>query len=177
MLTVLLVRGVTLEGSLNGIIFFLKPDFKHLLKTKVWSDAATQIFFSLSTGTGGLITLSSFNKFKNNCLRDSILLTLINGATSIFVGCIVFSILGCISHEKGVPISSVSGKAKRICTIISDTYNRERRLLELRSILIKRHYPISLIADGIERAKEMDIRTLREAKRNTKAMISVFRKP
>ncbi|XP_014790773.2 sodium- and chloride-dependent glycine transporter 1 [Octopus bimaculoides] len=110
MLTVLLVRGVTLEGSLNGIIFFLKPDFKHLLKTNVWSDAATQIFFSLSTGTGGLITLSSFNKFKNNCLRDSILLTLINGATSIFVGCIVFSILGCISHEKGVPVSSVSGK-------------------------------------------------------------------
>ncbi|KAL4223078.1 hypothetical protein ACF0H5_016553 [Mactra antiquata] len=35
---------------------------------KVWSDAAIQVFYTLSPGLGGLITLSSYNKFNNNCL-------------------------------------------------------------------------------------------------------------
>ena len=39
------------------------------LPVQVWSDAATQIFYSLSTCTGGLIAMASFNKFDNNCLR------------------------------------------------------------------------------------------------------------
>lgn len=36
---------------------------------QVWSDAATQVFFSLSACSGGLVLMASFNKFDNFCLR------------------------------------------------------------------------------------------------------------
>ena len=36
---------------------------------QVWADAAIQVFFSLSLCWGGLITLASYNKFNNDCVR------------------------------------------------------------------------------------------------------------
>lgn len=68
-LTVLLIRGVTLPGAIDGIIFYLKPDFKKLAHLQVWGEASAQVFASLSLGGGGWITLSSYNKFKNKCNR------------------------------------------------------------------------------------------------------------
>ena len=69
-LVILLIRGVTLPGHYKGIEFYiLKPDFSKLRKAQVWKDAAVQILFSLSASQGGLIALSSYNRFHNNCLR------------------------------------------------------------------------------------------------------------
>ena len=36
---------------------------------QIWKDAAVQIFFSLSASWGGLIALSSYNRFHNDALR------------------------------------------------------------------------------------------------------------
>jgi len=36
---------------------------------KVWSNAATQIFYSLGPCTGALMTMASYNNFHNNVLR------------------------------------------------------------------------------------------------------------
>ncbi|GFY74665.1 sodium- and chloride-dependent glycine transporter 2 [Trichonephila inaurata madagascariensis] len=54
-----LVRGLTLPGASNGILFFLSPKWEKLLSFKVWGDAATQIFFSNGTAWGALLTMSS----------------------------------------------------------------------------------------------------------------------
>ena len=64
------MKGLTLEGAYKGLEFYIfNPNMTKLSEPQVWNDAAAQIFFSLSVAFGGLITLSSYNGFKTNCMR------------------------------------------------------------------------------------------------------------
>ena len=35
---------------------------------QIWRDAASQVFFTLGVGVGGVIALASYNKFRHNFL-------------------------------------------------------------------------------------------------------------
>lgn len=65
-LIIILVRALTLEGAVDGVIFFIKPQWGELLNPKVWYSATTQLFFSLSVGMGSIIMFSSYNNFHHN---------------------------------------------------------------------------------------------------------------
>ncbi|XP_054902074.1 sodium- and chloride-dependent creatine transporter 1 [Poeciliopsis prolifica] len=107
-LVVLLAHGVSLPGALDGIIYYLKPDWSKLAEAQVWIDAGTQIFFSYAIGLGALTALGSYNRFHNNCYQDAFILALINSGTSFFAGFVVFSALGFMAAEQGVDISKVA---------------------------------------------------------------------
>ncbi|XP_063419411.1 sodium- and chloride-dependent betaine transporter-like [Mytilus trossulus] len=108
LLTIVFVRGLMMPGSLDGIIFYLKPDFSRLLDIQVWLEAGLQVFYSLGPAWGGLITMSSYNKFDNNCLRDAIIGTLADTLTSFYGGFVIFAILGAMSYEANLPITEVA---------------------------------------------------------------------
>ncbi|XP_064417128.1 sodium- and chloride-dependent GABA transporter 2-like [Latimeria chalumnae] len=108
MLIVLLVRGVTLPGASEGIMYYLKPDIFRLTDPQVWMDAGTQIFFSYAICQGCLTALGSYNKYNNNCYKDCIALCLLNSITSFVAGFAIFSVLGFMAHEQNVTIAEVA---------------------------------------------------------------------
>uniref|UniRef100_A0A182QMM0 Transporter n=1 Tax=Anopheles farauti TaxID=69004 RepID=A0A182QMM0_9DIPT len=107
-LAVLLVRGVTLPGALEGIRFYIMPQWDQLLNLRVWADAAIQIFFSLGPGWGGIVNMASYNRFQNNTKLDSIVIPVVNCGTSILAGFVVFSVLGYFSHQTGLPVATAA---------------------------------------------------------------------
>ncbi|XP_078273488.1 sodium-dependent neutral amino acid transporter B(0)AT2 [Rhinoraja longicauda] len=89
-----LVRGLLLKGSWDGIRYMFTPKLEIMLDPQVWRGAATQVFFALGLGFGGVIAFSSYNKRNNNCHFDAVLVSLINFFTSILATLVVFAVLG-----------------------------------------------------------------------------------
>ncbi|XP_008058900.1 sodium-dependent neutral amino acid transporter B(0)AT3, partial [Carlito syrichta] len=93
-LTVFLIRGLTLPGATEGLTYLFTPKVETLQNPRVWLDAATQIFFSLSLAFGGHIAFASYNPPRNDCQKDAVAIALVNSMTSLYASIAVFSILG-----------------------------------------------------------------------------------
>ena len=107
-LTILLVRGLMLEGAVDGITFYLTVDWKRLLDTGVWIDAAIQIFYSVGAGFGVHLAYASYNKFHNNCYRDCLVTSAVNSFTSLFSGFVIFTYLGYMAKSQNKSIEDVA---------------------------------------------------------------------
>ncbi|PIK37994.1 putative sodium- and chloride-dependent glycine transporter 1-like [Apostichopus japonicus] len=106
-LIILLIRGATLDGAKEGILYFIQPKFELLASAQLWTAAANQVIFSFGAGWGAVHTLASYNNYRNNCIRDCLLLVCFGVFTSILSGFVVFSVLGFMSKDAGVPIEDV----------------------------------------------------------------------
>ncbi|KAM4630441.1 sodium-dependent neutral amino acid transporter B(0)AT1-like [Polymixia lowei] len=99
-LTIFLIRGLTLKGSVEGIKFLFTPDLDELMNPSTWLDAGAQVFYSFSLAFGGLISFSSYNSVHNNCEQDAVIISIINGCTSVFSATVIYSIIGFRATER-----------------------------------------------------------------------------
>lgn len=93
-LTVFLVRALTLDGSFYGIAYLLRADMTKLASVDVWQAAITQIFLGIGIGFGAYVAQASYMPRGNNCKWDVLFVASVNSLTSIIATLIVFAVLG-----------------------------------------------------------------------------------
>ncbi len=104
---VLVFWSLSLKGAAHGIAVYLKPDLSLLTQPRIWIDAFSQIFFTLSLGFGIMITYASYLPRKVDLVKDACIVSIGNGLYSFIAGFAVFGTLGYMSYSTGEPISEV----------------------------------------------------------------------
>ncbi|XP_039627782.1 sodium- and chloride-dependent GABA transporter 1 isoform X2 [Polypterus senegalus] len=104
----LLINNTQLPGAKNGILYFISPNWSKLSEIQVWVNAAAQIFNSIGISFGQMISMASYNKFNNNILRDTLIVSLTNSVTSIFAGFVIFSAIGYMAHIHNLPVDNIA---------------------------------------------------------------------
>ena len=79
---------------LSNTLLIVYSQMHKLLDPTVWLDAATQVFYSFNIGFGSLIAFGSYNPPRNNCFKDTLILSVCNAATAIYASIVIFAILG-----------------------------------------------------------------------------------
>jgi len=122
MLLILAVRGLTLEGSMQGLAYYLDPVWSELTKPATWRYAFGQVFFSLSLAWGIMITYASFLHRKSDINNNAAIVSLADFATSFICGLAVFATLGgmaFVTQQTGhyIPVEKVAEKGPSLAFI------------------------------------------------------------
>lgn len=95
---ILIVRSLTLDNAMEGVAFFLKPDFSRLTSESVLY-AMGQSFFSLSVGVSVMVTYSSYLSKKESLLQPAISIVMMNLFISILAGLAIFPAVFSLGFE------------------------------------------------------------------------------
>jgi SNF family Na+-dependent transporter len=107
-LTILLIKGLTLEGSGEGLRYLFVPNWEIVGKTETWKGAAIQILFSSGVAYGPLMYYGSARGKSDPIVSTSLLVPMANSATSLYAALTIFSFLGHVSVSKNIPIEQVA---------------------------------------------------------------------
>lgn len=93
-LLVMAVKGLTMNGAMEGVAKFFTPDFSALKNPALWVDAVGQVFYSLSIMMAIMFAYGSFLKDDSNIAVDAIIIALSDLAVSVLAGIVMFSTMG-----------------------------------------------------------------------------------
>ncbi|MGL4997938.1 MAG: sodium-dependent transporter, partial [Cetobacterium sp.] len=82
---VIVIRSVTLPNAIEGIKYFLKPDFS-LITPAVIIAALGQVFFSLSLGMGAMITYGSYLPKDSNLIKSALYIPILDTVIALLAG-------------------------------------------------------------------------------------------
>jgi len=89
---ILVIRSVTLEGAMEGIRFFLQPDFSELNAESILY-ALGQSFFSLAVGISVMVTYSSYLEKNTSLQTSAISVSVMNIFVSLLAGLAIFPVV------------------------------------------------------------------------------------
>ena len=115
---VIVVRALTLDGAVQGLDAFFKPDWQLMSDPKVWMAAYGQIFFSLSIGFAIMITYSSYLPKKTDLTNSAFITGFANSGFELLAGIGVFAALGFMAQQQGVAVSEVVGSGIGLAFIV-----------------------------------------------------------
>jgi len=107
LILILVLWTVTLPGAKEGVAKYLKPDFAKLGDPKVWIDAYSQIFFTLSLGFGIMVAYASYLPRKADINLNACVTCVVDTVVSIVAGLAVFGTLGYMAARMGKPFEEV----------------------------------------------------------------------
>ena len=88
----LIIYGLTLPNAMDGVRFYLFPDFSLINGTSIYS-ALGQAFFSLSLGMGALITYGSYVGKDDNIISSAGLVSITDTSVSFLAGLMIFPLV------------------------------------------------------------------------------------
>ena len=96
MILMIIVYVLTLPNAIDGLKFYLIPDFSKLTPSVVYN-AMGQAFFSLSLGMGALITYGSYVNKEDNIVSSAAFITLTDVGIAFLAGMMIFPLIGFMS--------------------------------------------------------------------------------
>lgn len=88
----LVIYGLTLPNAMEGVRFYLLPDFSLINGASIYS-ALGQAFFSLSLGMGALITYGSYVGKDDNIISSATLVSVTDTSVSFLAGMMIFPLV------------------------------------------------------------------------------------
>ena len=90
---VLIIRGLTLPGGTDGVLYLFTPDFGGIADPRVWTGAFSQMFFSLSLGLGTMTAYASYLPKDADQVNNSLLVSFMNCGFEYLAGIAIFALL------------------------------------------------------------------------------------
>jgi NSS family neurotransmitter:Na+ symporter len=88
----LIIYSLTLPNAMEGVRFYLLPDFSKITPQAVYS-AMGQAFFSLSLGMGALITYGSYFGKNQNIISSAAAITAMDMSVAFLAGLMIFPLV------------------------------------------------------------------------------------
>jgi len=92
------VRALTLPGALEGVAYLFTPEWKQLLKPRIWLEALTQNAWDTGAGWGLFLTYAAYIRREHGLVKNAFTTGIGNNTVSLLAALMVFgtafSVLG-----------------------------------------------------------------------------------
>ncbi len=106
LLIIAFIRGVTLDGGLNGLEFLFSPNWSSLTDYKVWLNALTQSAWSTGAGWGLIMTYAVYMRKKEDFALNSFITGLGNNSASLLAALVIFPAVFALAAQPETLISN-----------------------------------------------------------------------